>query len=34
MHYITYVMGIIPLPNYVDGTYEYIAIWTIEHYIQ
>jgi len=34
MYYITYVMGIIPLPNCVNGTYEYIAILTIEHYIQ
>jgi hypothetical protein len=25
---------ILLLPSYVNGTYEYIAIWTIKHYIQ
>jgi hypothetical protein len=34
MHYITYVMGIFSLPNCVSGTYEYIGIWIIKHYIQ
>ncbi len=31
---ITYGMGILPLPNCVNGTYEYIAIWTNKHYVQ
>jgi hypothetical protein len=30
----TYVMGILPFPICVNGTYEYIAIWTSKHYIQ
>ncbi len=31
---ITYVMGILPLPSCVNGTYEYITTWTSEHYVQ
>jgi hypothetical protein len=31
---ITYVMGILLLPNYVNGTYEYIATWINKHYVQ
>jgi hypothetical protein len=31
---ITYVMGILPLPNRFNGTYEYIATWTSKHYLQ
>jgi hypothetical protein len=31
---ITYVMGILPLPSCVNGTYEYITIWTSKHYVQ
>jgi hypothetical protein len=27
-------MDILLLPNYVNGTYEYIATWTSKHYIQ
>jgi len=33
-HCITFVMGIFLLPNYVNGTYEYIAIWTSKPYVQ
>ncbi len=31
---ITYVMGILPFPNCVNGTYKYIATWINKHYIQ
>ncbi len=27
-------MSILLLPSYVNGTYEYITIWTNNHYIQ
>jgi hypothetical protein len=27
-------MDILLLPNYVNGTYEYITIWTSKHYVQ
>ncbi len=31
---ITYILGILLLPNCVNGTYEYIATWTCNHYVQ
>jgi hypothetical protein len=30
---ITCVMGILPLPSCVNGTYEYITTWTKKHYV-